>query len=142
MIKQNLNRLITEKHAHTEAMELPTILAEEVQMVQLFQNLISTAVKYNTSAEPLVTISYVLRDSKHMIRVADNGVGIPEDKRKRIFEIFERIENQSNADGTGIGLSTCKSIVERMNGSISVESNQPEGSVFVIELPYFLKAIS
>ena len=104
-------------------------------MTQVFLNLVSNALKYNNSPEPLVHISCTKADGNYLLAVADNGVGIPEEARQRAFELFQRVENNTGAAGTGIGLSTVKKIIEKMQGRIWIEANQPTGSIFKIQLP-------
>lgn len=134
-VKFNLTRLIKDKQARIITSELPVIIGDDVQLLQVFQNLISNAVKYNNSTVPTVSISCTRDKGLCVIAVADNGVGIPEAERERAFEMFQRVENASGAEGTGIGLSTVKSIVEKMKGRIWIESNQPQGTIFKVELP-------
>ena len=104
-------------------------------MLQVFQNLVTNAIKYNNSQKPTVKIYADVRPDLIQISVADNGVGIPLEAREKVFEMFGRVENESGADGTGIGLSTVKNIIEKMKGKIRIDSNQPKGSIFQILLP-------
>ncbi len=134
-VRQHLQRLITEKKATLTCDSLPTVSGDEVQLTQVFLNLVSNALKYNNSPEPLVHISCTKADGNYLLAVADNGVGIPEEARQRAFELFQRVENNTGAAGTGIGLSTVKKIIEKMQGRIWIEANQPTGSIFKIQLP-------
>ncbi len=134
-LKVNLTKLIAEKNAEVTFESLPVLMADDIQMLQVFQNLVTNAVKYNNSAKPVIRISSQAKGGFFQISVADNGVGIPEEAREKVFEMFSRVENASGADGTGIGLSTVKSIIEKMKGKIWVEENEPAGSVFQILLP-------
>lgn len=133
-VRQNLSGLMARKNAFLHAANLPVIGGDEIQVIQVFQNLISNAFKYNRSEVPEVNISFVQEGADYIISVADNGVGIPESERKRAFELYERIENNSGADGTGIGLSTVKNIITKMGGEIWIEGNSPSGSVFKLRL--------
>lgn len=134
-VRTNLTRLITDKHAQVTNTELPMIIADDIQILQVLQNLVTNAIKYNKSEVPQIEISSSTDSAYHTISVADNGVGIPESERANVFEMFTRVENPSGADGTGIGLSTVKNIVEKMKGKIWIEANQPNGSIFKIQLP-------
>jgi signal transduction histidine kinase len=136
-VSSNLTRLMSEKNAEIEAEKLPVIIADDIQLLQVFQNLITNAIKYNTSAVPSVKVTAVTTDGKHIVSVADNGVGIPEEKRTSVFDMFSRVENESGAEGTGIGLSTVKGIIEKLNGQISIESNELGGTVFNIYFPAY-----
>lgn len=136
-VKDNLTKLIAEKKTNIHVGSLPVVLGDDIQMMQVFQNLITNAIKYNTSDGPTVHISAEGGVGYVLINVADNGVGIPEHQRDKVFEMFSRVENESGEDGTGIGLSTVKSIIEKMKGKIWIEGNTPNGSIFKIQLPTF-----
>lgn len=132
-LKMNLSKLMAEKNAEVSFENLPVLMADDIQMLQVFQNLVTNAIKYNNSGKPQIKISCEKKNSSIEISVADNGVGIPEQAREKVFEMFSRVENESGADGTGIGLSTVKNIIEKMKGKIWIEGNEPRGSVFKIE---------
>ena len=127
--------MIQEKNAEINFENLPTVIADDIQMLQVFQNLVTNAIKYNNSGKPVIKITSAAKGNFFQVSVFDNGVGIPEEAREKVFEMFSRVENASGADGTGIGLSTVKSIIEKMKGKIWIEENQPHGSVFQILLP-------
>jgi signal transduction histidine kinase len=133
-VKQNLFRLMEDKNVVLHHTALPIILGNEIQFTQVFQNLITNAIKYNTSTQPMVHISAEKIENHWLLSVADNGVGIPEEKRKTVFEMFSRVENESNEDGTGIGLSTVQKIIHKMTGEIWIENNKPQGTVFKIKV--------
>jgi len=133
-LKINLSKLITEKNAEVNFAKLPTIMADDIQMMQVFQNLVTNAIKYNNSEKPQVKIYSENKGTFVQISIADNGVGIPVEAREKVFEMFSRVENTSGADGTGIGLSTVKNIIEKIKGKIWIESNEPHGSIFNILL--------
>lgn len=134
-IKANLSALIKEKNAQITCDELPTIYAGKTHMIQLFQNLISNAVKYNLSTPPAVNIAYSADDENHTFAISDNGIGIPAEFRERVFEIFQRLHSRHEFSGTGIGLTICRKIVDQMNGKIWVEDNPTGGTVFKFSLP-------
>jgi signal transduction histidine kinase len=133
-VKQNLLRLMDDKNALVRFTTLPVVSGNEIQFTQVFQNLVTNAIKYNTSEQPLINISAEKSGNDWWISVADNGVGIPKEKRKTVFEMFSRVENESKEDGTGIGLSTVQKIIQKMNGEIWIENNEPQGTVFKIRL--------
>ncbi len=135
-VKLNLTRLINDKKAEVVVQgTLPMVIADDIQMMQVFQNLVTNAIKYNNSTVPQISISSERSADSVTLSIADNGVGIPEDKRSSVFEMFTRVENASGADGTGIGLSTVKGIVEKMKGKIWIEGNAPQGTIFKIQIP-------
>jgi signal transduction histidine kinase len=128
----NLQPLIAENDAvitHDE--QFPFIYCEETQMIRLFQNLISNAVKFRKEAEtPIVHIACTQNDGTYLFSVKDNGIGISPEYFERIFVIFQRIEVHSRYVGTGIGLSICKKIVEWHHGKIWLESKENVGTTF------------
>jgi PAS domain S-box-containing protein len=110
---------------------LPAVLGDPVQLVQLFQNLIGNAIKYQGPGVPEIHISAVSKGRrKWMFSVKDNGLGIDPQYFERIFGMFQRLHKRAEFSGTGIGLAICKKIVERHGGSISVESEPGMGSTF------------
>jgi PAS domain S-box-containing protein len=110
---------------------LPFVKADEMQLTQLFQNLVGNAIKYRRAGVPRVHITAVPSDSnKWMFSVQDNGLGIEAQFFERIFGVFQRLHRREEFDGTGIGLAICKKIVERHGGAISVESALGVGSTF------------
>ena len=114
---------------------LPVVLADEVQLVQLFQNLIGNAIKYQSSGVPSVHISALYDEhAQWVFAVKDNGIGIDPQYFERIFGMFQRLHKREEFAGTGIGLAICKKIVERHGGSISVASSAGHGSTFSFSL--------
>lgn len=114
---------------------LPVIQGNETQMRQLLLNLIGNAIKYRGEQVPEIQIGAEERDDHWMIRVTDNGLGIEESDRERIFEAFVRAHPETEVPGTGIGLALCRRIVEHHSGQIWVESNTGPGCTFFVTLP-------
>jgi PAS domain S-box-containing protein len=127
----NLRGAIGESGAVVTHDSLPTVLADEMQLVQLFQNLVGNAIKYQDPGVPLVHISAARNGGKSWIfSVQDNGLGIDPLYFEKIFGVFQRLHGRDEFAGTGIGLAICKKIVERHGGNISVESQPGQGSTF------------
>ncbi|MGA6954990.1 MAG: PAS domain S-box protein [Candidatus Acidiferrales bacterium] len=127
----NLRAAIAESGAVVTHEPLPAVLADDMQLVQLFQNLIGNAIKYQRPGIPTVHISAVKNgDKKWIFAVTDNGLGIDPQYFDKIFGMFQRLHKREEFAGTGIGLAICKKIVERHGGNISVESQPGKGSTF------------
>jgi light-regulated signal transduction histidine kinase (bacteriophytochrome) len=114
---------------------LPTVRADESQLVQLFQNLLGNALKFRTDAPPRVQVAADERDGQWVFSVRDNGIGIAPEYTDRIFRLFQRLHSREQYPGTGMGLAVCKRIVERHGGRIWVESQPGHGSTFYFSLP-------
>jgi len=120
---------------------LPTVWGNSTFLQQLFQNLIGNALKFRGEAAPVIHVAAQRQGANWQVTVEDNGVGIPSDSFDKIFGIFQRIDNGSQAEGTGIGLALCKKIVELHVGRIWVESTLNEGSAFHFTLPSCLDQV-
>ena len=131
----NLRGAIEDSGALVTHDPLPAVLADEMQLVQLFQNLVGNAIKYQSPGIPKVHIS-AARNGPHkwVFSVKDNGLGIDPQYFEKIFGMFQRLHKREEFAGTGIGLAICKKIVERHGGSISVESEPGNGSTFQFAL--------
>ena len=132
---ESLQRLIRESGAQITRSELPDVLADEVQLAQLFQNLIGNAIKFRSEARPEVVINAVPQDNAYLFTVADNGIGMDMQYAERIFQMFQRLHEPGKYPGSGIGLSIAKRIVERHGGRIWVQSKQGVGTTFFFTLP-------
>ncbi len=116
---------------------LPVIHGNRLRLSQVFQNLISNAVKFRGEALPLVEIGCLKESDKaeYLFFVKDNGIGIPEDFRSKMFEMFTRLHSREEYEGSGIGLATCRKIIENHNGRIWAESEHGMGSAIFFTLP-------
>ena len=127
----NLRGAIEESGALVTHDPLPTVLADEMQLIQLFQNLVGNAIKYQGPGVPKVHISAARNNGKRWVfSVQDNGLGIEPQYFEKIFGMFQRLHKREAFAGTGMGLAICKKIVERHGGHISVESKPGHGSTF------------
>ena len=134
----NLYASIKENHAEITSENLPKIMADKRQMIQLFQNLIGNAIKFRKpEISPKIHIKASKNENKneYIFSVQDNGIGIEKQYMERIFTIFQRLHTREEYDGTGIGLAVSKRIVERHGGNIWVESEPPDGSTFYFTFP-------
>jgi len=131
----NLEVAIAESAAEVTHDPLPAVMADEVQVVRLFQNLIGNAVKFHGEGPPRVHVSAEQQDGWWTFSVRDNGIGIKPEYHERIFVIFQRLHSREEYEGTGIGLAVCKKIVERHGGRIWLESEEGKGSTFFFTLP-------
>lgn len=126
---------IEESEAEVTYDGLPTVMGDQRQLVQLFQNTVGNALKFRGERPPRVHIGAEERGESWVISVRDNGIGIDPQYQKRIFGIFERLHGRHDYPGTGIGLAICTRIIERHGGEIWVESEPGEGSTFNFTLP-------
>ena len=127
----NLRGAIEDSGALVTHDPLPPVLADETQLIQLFQNLVGNAIKYQRPGVPKVHVSAVRNGGKKWnFSVQDNGLGIDPQYFEKIFGMFQRLHKRDEFAGTGIGLTICKKIVERHGGNISVESQPGQGSTF------------
>jgi light-regulated signal transduction histidine kinase (bacteriophytochrome) len=133
--RTNLHVAIEESGATVITTPLPVVMADETQLVQLFQNLLGNAIKFHGEQPVLVDIGAERRGNEWLFWVCDNGIGIEPQYVERIFLIFQRLHGRGQYPGTGIGLAIVKKIVERHGGSIWVESEPGKGSTFYFTLP-------
>ncbi|MEM7288454.1 MAG: ATP-binding protein [Actinomycetota bacterium] len=132
----DLEIAIAESGARIELGELPVLPADPSQMRQLFQNLIGNALKFRRAeVAPVVRVSASSQGPSWRIVVMDNGIGFDQQYAEKIFTVFQRLHGRSEYDGSGIGLSVCRRIVERHEGTIAASSVDGEGAVFTITLP-------
>ena len=131
----NLQVAIEESHAVVTHDQLPTVLGDESQLIQLFQNLLGNAIKFRGDDAPIIHVGVEETKDGWVFSVHDNGIGIDMKYIERIFTIFQRLHARDEYPGTGIGLAVVKKIVERHGGRIWVESAPESGSTFYFTLP-------
>jgi signal transduction histidine kinase len=136
---RNLETAIPQSGAAVQRDQLPVVMADSSQLVQVFQNLIGNAIKFRSSEPPLIHVSAAAKGKEWVFAVADNGIGIAAEHVEEVFVIFRRLHTHAEYPGSGIGLSICKKIIEQHGGRIWVESELGRGSTFKFTLP--IKAI-
>ena len=116
--------------------DLPTLEVVPVKINQIFQNIISNAIKFKKKDEPLtIKISGEDKGSHWELAIEDNGIGIEKEHQEKIFAPFQKLHSEEEYAGSGIGLATCKRIVELHKGDIWVESEKDKGTKFTFTLP-------
>lgn len=139
-IKTDLELIIKEKDAILITCELPVIQGAAILINQLFYNLIQNALKFSKADQPprvIITYSYVTIDSVDSVQITikDNGIGIDAAFAERIFTAFERLHSKDQYEGNGLGLSLCRKIAKRHNGTIIAKGEKDNGAEFVVTLP-------
>jgi signal transduction histidine kinase len=132
----NLEQVIRARGARMTHGPLPAVIGNFPQLTQLLQNLIGNAIKYCQAPHPTIDVAASPdRDDTWLFAVKDNGIGIAQGDYLQVFEPFKRLHGMSEYEGTGLGLATCKKIVERHGGSIRCESEAGKGTTFLFTLP-------
>lgn len=134
-VKRNLMQSIEESKAEIIFEKMPTINADDFQMVELFQNIIGNGIKYRGDRTPSINIKAKDLGDRWQISIGDNGIGIEEQYFEKIFLIFQRLHTKNEYSGTGIGLAICKKIIERHSGEIWVDSELGKGTTFHFTIP-------
>jgi light-regulated signal transduction histidine kinase (bacteriophytochrome) len=132
---RNLAAAIEDSGVVVTCDELPEVVADKSQLVQLFQNLIGNAIKFRGEAAPTVHVSAEAHPTEWLFTVKDNGIGLDMAYASRIFVVFQRLHAQGQYPGTGMGLAICQKIVERHGGRIWVEATPGQGATFSFTLP-------
>lgn len=129
-------RLITEKDAVISVGDLPIVTYYRTPIAQIFQNLVSNAIKYSKKGEaPHIEIKAIEHNLEHEIVISDNGIGISPEYHDTVFVLFQRLNTESEYSGTGIGLPIVKKILDRLGGRIWVDSDEGKGSKFHFTIP-------
>ena len=134
-VMENLQGHIRMADANISCDLLPTIMGHKTQLVQLFQNIIGNALKYaHPDRSPKIEITVQSTETLCTVTIEDNGIGIAPEFIPQVFDTFKQA-HQGEYEGNGIGLTTCKKIVDHHQGSISVSSELGQGSIFTVSLP-------
>ena len=134
-VLKNLSISIIENNVRVTYESLPNILADKNQMLQVFQNLITNAIKFRGDKSPEVNISAYKNQNEWIFSVSDNGIGIKPEHQKQIFAVFKRLHTKEEYPGSGIGLSITQKIIKQHGGQIWVESESGKGSIFYFSIP-------
>lgn len=134
-VKRIFSKSIQSKEAKIIIPQLPPVKGYRNQIVRLFQNLLSNSLKYKGEADPVIEISYNDEGDFFKFFFKDNGKGFDQEKAEEVFEFSSRLEIDKEITGHGIGLASCRKIVEMHNGYIGVESSEGKGSIFYFTLP-------
>ena len=133
---ENLRIAIEEADGAVSVDTLPRVMADESQLIRLFQNLVGNALKYrDKDRAPSIRVGVARRGGDWAFSVRDNGIGIAPGDFDRVFQVFQRLHGRGDYEGTGIGLAVCKKIVERHGGEIWLESEPGQGTTFHFTLP-------
>ncbi|MBC8354325.1 MAG: PAS domain S-box protein [Planctomycetes bacterium] len=134
-VLDHLELAIAEAKAEVTYDVLPTVMADETQLVHLLQNLIGNAIKYRGEVAPKIHIGVERQSGEWLFSVSDNGIGIAPEFHERVFGIFKRLHARDEYSGTGIGLAICERIANRLGGRIWVESEEGQGATFYFTIP-------
>lgn len=136
IVMNNLMASMEEKNAAIFATNLPSIFSSSTEMTMLFQNIIANALKFRKpDVSPIIHLKTEEAGNFYKISISDNGIGIAEENLGKVFGIFERLHSKQEYKGSGIGLSTCKKIVNNMGGQINIASTLGKGTTFYFTLP-------
>ena len=139
-VMKGLNSSVQTSGAEVNIDDLPTLTAEPNQLYQLFQNLIDNAMKFVKDKKPVINVTATEHEDTWEFTVSDNGIGIKEEFREKIFQMFQRLHSTAEYPGTGVGLAICKKIVELHGGKMWVESEFGEGTTFHFTISKHLEA--
>jgi light-regulated signal transduction histidine kinase (bacteriophytochrome) len=140
-VRVNLQYALDAKHVDLRVNKLPFVVCDATAMTEVFHNLISNAIKYNNKPHPIIEVSCTEQKHpdtgapEHVFAVKDNGMGIKQEYFDKIFQIFQRLERDEKSEGTGIGLTIVRRVVEWHGGRIWLESEEGKGTTFYFTLP-------
>jgi PAS domain S-box-containing protein len=135
VVRRNLEAQVRDENGTIVCDALPTIMADDYQMVALMQNLISNAIKFHGEEPPIVRVSCEMRGDRWLFSIGDNGIGIDARFKEQVFQLFRRLHGVDEYPGTGIGLAIAKKIVERHGGKIWLDSEVGRGTTFHFTIP-------
>ncbi|MFK7771731.1 MAG: ATP-binding protein [Saprospiraceae bacterium] len=143
IVNSNLTKLLEEKNAKLiyDQEKFPVVNSSFSKMTQLFQNLISNGIKFKGEQDPVVILDCKREADKFIFSIKDNGIGIALENQKKVFEMFKRLHTREEYEGTGIGLATCKKIIQKHGGNIWIESEEGEGTTFFFSMPTYVEEL-
>ena len=130
-----LQPIMEEKTVHILCERLPVIRSNEAQIYIMLRNIIENGILYNHHPTPIIEVDYKEKNNQHHLSVTDNGIGIDPNYHRQIFDMFKRLHSRQEAEGSGLGLSICQKVAQRLGGDILIESTLNVGSTFTIVLP-------
>lgn len=131
----NIAHTIETKKVALEIESLPTIIVDETKVTLVLKNLIENGIKYNQTESPLIHVGYEDNSENHIFYVKDNGIGIEKEYHEMIFEMFKRLHNKEDYEGTGIGLAFCEKVIHQHGGKIWLDKSGDDGSIFKFSIP-------
>ena len=134
-VQEDLEQLLAQKNGHIHCQEDLLLNTSKTALRLVFNNLVKNAIQYNTSSQPTVWINTEISNSELIIHVKDNGIGIDPEFQEQVFVMFKRLHSRAEYQGTGLGLAITKRMLNKINGSIYLKSEQGNGSTFSLHLP-------
>ena len=131
----NIKETVDKSNGQVLMSNLPTIQSSNSLLFTTFKNLIENGLKYNNSDNPVVNVDYQKTTNTHQIIISDNGIGIEKQYQEQIFEMFKRLHNRGEYEGSGIGLAIVKLSIDKLGGIVTLNSELGKGSQFMIKLP-------
>jgi signal transduction histidine kinase len=142
-VVSDLEVRLEQSKGRIEVGDLPTVVADPLQMRQVFQNLLGNALKFKKpEVAPVVKMVSTSTETSHSLVVEDNGIGFEQHYAERVFEIFQRLHGRSEYEGTGMGLAIVKKILERHSGTVRAESELGQGTRFILTLARHQEALN
>jgi light-regulated signal transduction histidine kinase (bacteriophytochrome) len=136
VVQNNLTVLIQETKAEIISDVLPHVNASMTEMSQLFQNIIANAIKFRKPHEtPVIRVKAMENKNEYTISIQDNGIGIKKEYQEQVFTLFQRLHSRDAYEGSGIGLATCKKIIDNMGGRMWLTSTEGVGTTFYFTIP-------
>ncbi len=134
-VTDNLNEMILSSNGKVIVNDLPTIDSNNSFLFTALKNLVENGLKYNDSEQPKVEINYKATDTNYQILVTDNGIGIENKYQEQVFIMFKRLHSRDKYEGSGIGLSIVKLVIEKLGGTVSIDSEMDKGTTFTLSIP-------